>query len=48
MFTPSGVNMAALLVFRKLEWKEMNLKFNVEVWAPPLIHKRRLHSNASP
>lgn len=25
--------MVALLMFRKLEWKEMNLKFKVEGWA---------------
>lgn len=42
MFAPPppapGINMAALLVFRKLDWEEMNLKVKVEVWAPSLTH----------
>lgn len=45
---PRGVNMVAMLVFRKLEWEEMNLKFKVEVWALPLTHNTCLHSNAPP
>lgn len=40
---PWVVNTVDLLTFRKLEWKEMSLKFKVEGWAPPHVHNRCVH-----